>query len=280
MSDLGKHSLKRFDEYLIKGWEDKFEPHTHAQDEIVTIDVNGAPCEFYKRELKILKNQQQMNNKVYILDAQSGAGKDSIAWAFNLALYDFEESGDISYEELLGQKKDFLTNKGIYSHSIKRLAMADFLKQMSAKANGESVSLYYDQTEKDNPVSGIKGGKTRRQFLIDYSFEIKEKHGCEFFVNKVLQEAEWYLSKGKNVVITDCRFDFEMEAIKNKFGSLVNHIHVISPDSKRHDMDDKIDRTRFKPHFIWYNQKDGEFEMINRARMILQNKTLRSAKIV
>lgn len=209
---------------------------------------------------------------VFVLDGQSGAGKDSIAFALNCVLFAKEEDNELSYKEMKEHKEGFVSENWISNYSITRLAMADVLKTMTAEANGEKVHLYYDQKSKDEVIVDFRKKRvTRRQCLIDNSQLIKDERGENFFVNSVIEEAKWAIACGRNVVITDCRFDFEMELIENAFGSWMTHIHVISPDSKRHDMDDLIDRSRFKPHVVWYNQKNGEMELIEKASMLLQN---------
>jgi hypothetical protein len=116
------------------------------------------------------------------------------------------------------------------NYGPKSAAFGDCVKEESALLYDFPLDLAYSQEGKRTVVNTVKGQKTVRQILIDYSLEMKQIHGNDIWaikmIDKMFQFPEHYIW-----IIHDWRFIEELETIKRSF-----YIKIITIRILRHDI--------------------------------------------
>jgi hypothetical protein len=114
--------------------------------------------------------------------------------------------------------KDTMANYLVDNFDFKRFAFADKLKEKSVelvKLLGGDISLkdFHDPVKKDEPIHiPIIGPIARRKILQDFGTQLIRGWCDSYWVELVLDDII-HNSSGKNVCITDCRFDNEIDNV-------------------------------------------------------------------
>jgi len=133
--------------------------------------------------------------------------------------------------------------KLLENYGAKSAAFGDCVKEETALLYDFPLDLAYSQEGKNTVVHTIKGQKTVRQILIDYSLEMKQIHGNDIWakkiVDKMCQFPEYF-----PWIIHDWRFIEELDTIKRSFYIKIITIRILRPDivsldtPSEHQLDD------------------------------------------
>ncbi len=139
--------------------------------------------------------------------------------------------------------KDFVGNIICKKYGYKQFSFADSLKKIVADKYNINLDLLYCQEGKmmicDND------SRTHRQLLIDealklkeYDFDIFAKHCCNE-INDYIQNNSKNNSMNNYIIITDWRFNNELEVLKENFPDAnIIPVHVIRTNQDKSPIDD------------------------------------------
>lgn len=148
------------------------------------------------------------------LAGEKGSGKDTVA-AYLVKQYQFERR---AFADPL--KKSVAALLDIPFFQIDKFKNDDTVK----------VSVHHDE---DGYLRNIKS-QTFREFLQKFGTEShRDVFGVDFWVDQTLPKDGYY--HGRKIVITDCRFDNEVERIRHLGGKIVRiHRRGIEPGIDSH----------------------------------------------
>ena len=99
----------------------------------------------------------------------------------------------------------------------RRIAFADALKVVTALVADEEANLYFDDFAKEQFTHAL--GMTRRQALQNVGKSMRDALGPDVWVQRALRE--WNNNGNPPVVISDCRYPNEADAIRTAGGIVV-----------------------------------------------------------
>lgn len=134
----------------------------------------------------------------------------------------------IALHGLKGSGKD-LTARIIQSYVLnsQTFAFATKLKQICATAWDVSLVNFNDETLKERIISGKD--LSPRSMMTSMQGALKEAFGNDVFAKDLAPAWSKALSAGKTLIVTDLRFDVELEVCRN-LGALVVHVQRDSND--------------------------------------------------
>lgn len=143
---------------------------------------------------------------ILLLSGYSGSGKDTFADIF------------IELCETLGV-------------SYKKYAFAEEVKKDISKMYSVPLEMLYTQEGKRSIISTSDGNKTLRQLLIEYSADMKKKHGDDYWAQIVCKQFD---NSNKIHIVSDWRYNIEYETVMNYFKdhATIKTIRIYRPDIK------------------------------------------------
>ena len=130
------------------------------------------------------------------LSGRAGSGKDTTA---NLLIGEFLKQGA----------------------QVKTLAFAGKLKEVICDVFGLDLVVFEDRLMKNNPMMAL-GGRTPREVAQFLGTEAFRSIRSEVWVDCAMRQARKYLAQGISVIVTDCRFLNEADAISSYGGHIVS----------------------------------------------------------
>lgn len=126
-----------------------------------------------------------------------------------------------------GSGKGEVAKRLASSHSFAEISFADPLYEAVSAIVGRPVEWLKDRRNKESVIPWV--GKSPRELLQLLGTEFgRGMIDSDIWVRAAMQRADWMLSAGLRVVITDVRFDNEAEAIREAGGAI---FRVTRPDA-------------------------------------------------
>jgi hypothetical protein len=154
--------------------------------------------------------------------------------------------------------KSTLASHLIDNHDYVRVKMADPLKNMvrsllrDAGIPAGTIEDYIEGDLKEVPIAEL-GFTTSRRLMMTLGEEWRNMHGERLWVNIALSKITKLLEEGRNVVVDDIRYVFEMEAFSalNPFKLVITRgdLHFEAFDDSRHPGERPMPISRFDFHF-------------------------------
>lgn len=154
--------------------------------------------------------------------------------------------------------KSTLASHLIDHHDYVRVKMADPLKNMvrsllrDAGIPSGIIEDYIEGDLKEVPIAEL-GDTTSRRLMMTLGEEWRNMHGERLWVNIALSKITKFLDEGRNVVVDDIRYVFEMEAFSalNPFKLVITRgdLHFTDFDDSRHPGERPMPVSRFDFHF-------------------------------
>lgn len=154
--------------------------------------------------------------------------------------------------------KSTLASHLIEQHGYERVKMATPLKNMVRSLLKDAgipeyrIEDYVEGDLKEVPIAEL-GGTTSRRLMMTLGDEWRNMHGEKLWVNIAMSKISSLLNEGKNVVVDDIRYVFEMEAFSalNPFKLVITrgNLHFEEYGEDRHPGERPMPVSRFDFHF-------------------------------
>lgn len=154
--------------------------------------------------------------------------------------------------------KSTLASHLIEQHGYERVKMATPLKNMVRSLLRDAgipeyrIEDYVEGDLKEVPIAEL-GGTTSRRLMMTLGDEWRNMHGEKLWVNIAMSRITSLLNEGKNVVVDDIRYVFEMEAFSalNPFTFVITrgNLHFEKYGEDRHPGERPMHVSRFDFHF-------------------------------
>lgn len=125
-----------------------------------------------------------------------------------------------------GSGKDSISNVLTQQFDFKRLAFADPLKKACQEVFGLSDSQLQNRDEKEK-VDPFWHRSPREMF--QQVGTLMKTVDQDIWVSSLLRKADSLVSEKKDIVVTDCRYKNEAQALRDKYNAII--VRVVRPDN-------------------------------------------------
>lgn len=178
----------------------------------------------------------------------------------------------------IGSGKTTACNHLVKSLGFEETSFAEPLKKFAVSLGFNECDVYGTQEEKErvNPYWGISG----RQFMQRFGTDIMRKNSCllgegidNIWIKAVRCKMEHANNKGKNLVISDGRFEDEIDAVRKYGGVVVKLTREANAYESTHESEKNFDRIRYDYEYTNGGTKEELYEFLNSlVKLLVYNK--------